>query len=382
MQLALFLAISLGLLASFGAWNAEQWTDRQNARYDGANPLGKLRVIFENGNISPAIAERFYRWGISLRPLYVVVGQDGWMYLGDQFEQVASRAVRGIPELDEPMLDRWTDQLRQRQDWLTSRGIRSLFAIAPNKHSIYPEHSPEWMPFAEQQTVSTLTSAAEGAGVRIVATAPAIQRLKSDRDWLYNRNDTHWMAPAAFAGYQEIIRALDSELALLSESDVSYELRPQPDGGLSRVLGFAELYDASEDPYFHTLIRGPADRFCKSFVDLKLQPSGPCRPMGDVRVLSRFRKVVQVDNPDALNDLSVLLVQDSFGVAPSRFFNHSFSRVWHAHQGYMSDVNRFREFVEKFQPDAVIVMAVERNLLRPMVYEFDGASGDTEVRVE
>lgn len=381
-QLLLFLALSLGLLAAFAAWNQGNWTPRQSKRFAAASLEEKIALLFENGNISPEISRLFYRIGISVRPRYVVVGKEGWMYLGDKYEEVASRAARGIPELDRPLLARWSGQLRQRQDWLESRGVRSLFAIAPNKHAIYPEYGPSWLPFADHGTANRLVAAASEAGVNIVDTSPAIREQKCCLQWLYNRTDTHWTYPAAFIGYRAVMESLQGDLAVLSEDDVVFSPKDYPGGGLSNLLGFSTLYDAPFDPGYDVAITRPAGGFCIVNIQRDFSTRGRCEPRADTGVLAGAMIARQVENPRALNDLSVLMVEDSFGYAASRFFNHSFKRVWHAHVGFILNGERLRQFVARFQPDIVVFLLVERNLLRPLYYEFDGASGLAEAPIE
>ena len=66
------------------------------------------------------------------------------MFLGDKFNEAVSRASHIHASTSEDMSLRWAQQLRERQDWLQARGIPSLFAVIPNKHSIYPENAPPW----------------------------------------------------------------------------------------------------------------------------------------------------------------------------------------------------------------------------------------------
>lgn len=377
-QIALFLLLALGMLAAFAFWNQQQWTAQQKKRFSAAGYAQKLSILFENGHISPRASLAFYRRGISVQPRYAVVGKHGWLYLGDKFESVASRAATGTPELDAALLTRWTDQVKQRQDWLQAQRVRSLFVIAPNKHSVYPENSPDWLPFTYQDTGERLTAAAERAGVRIVNTTPAIRAEKCCRELLYNRTDSHWTAPAAFTGYTELMRALaaqDGKITALSASQVAFKANRAPASGLARMLRFDHLLPGDFDRAYALELAPPAGSLCVEKVDRDFEVGDKCVSRRDDVVLPTFWEARKVTNPDALNDLSVLVVQDSFGMAVSRYFTHSFTTVWHAHLGYILNGRRLRAFVRRFQPDIVVYLVVERNLLRPQAYEFDDASG-------
>lgn len=384
-QIACFLLLTGSLLVTFAVWNQQNWSLRQKQRFDAGAFPGKLAILFENGNISPSISMALYRMGISVRPNYVVVGKGGWMFLGDNFEGAVSRATVGLKSVDDMTLARWTGQLRERQDWLTEQGVRSLFAIVPNKHSVYPEHAPDWLSFDDHGDNERLVAAAESAGVHIVDTTPGIRQQKCCIDWLYNHTDTHWTFPGAFTGYSEVMAGLNRigmAVEALTPAELEFSPENYPAGGLAKLLGFAGALQKPFDPGYTVDIARPADAMCLTNIDRDFIPSGDCVVGPDRPVVGNYWTARQVDNPAALNDLSVLVVEDSFGYAPSRFYNHSFSTVWHAHLGFILNGERLRKFVEKFKPDLVIYMAVERNVMRPLTYEFDGASGIVEAPKE
>ena len=380
-QIALFLLVSVGLLGVFAVWNQQNWTLRQEQRFDSGQYPGKLAILFENGNISPRVSLALYRRGISVRPNYVLVGQDGWMYLGDNFQDAATRAANGLEVLDDTLLARVSGQLRERQDWLAQQGVASLFAIVPNKHSIYPEYAPAWMPFSDHGDNGRLVAAAQSVGVNIVDTTPAIRAEKQGRQWLYNYTDTHWTYPAAFVGYSTILAALQNQgvpIEILPKDSVRFEATTYPAGGLAKLLGFARLLNHSFDRGYSVNIERPTESMCVTNIDRQFNESSECVAGPDRGIVGNYWTARQLSNPDALNDLSVLIVEDSFGFAPSRFYNNSFTTVWHAHLGFILNGERLKHFVQKFRPDIVVYMVVERNLLRPLAYEFDGASGIVE----
>src|SRR5471032_1208221 len=53
--------------------------------------------------------------------------------------------VMGNRPFRDSELEAWRDLLQGRHDWLAQRGIRYLFVIPPDKHTIYPEHLPDWL---------------------------------------------------------------------------------------------------------------------------------------------------------------------------------------------------------------------------------------------
>ncbi|MFV8818719.1 alginate O-acetyltransferase AlgX-related protein [Haliea sp. E17] len=379
------MAIVIGLLATYAAWNLQQWTEEQARRFARGGTAERLHLLFENGHISERVALALYRSGISVQPRFALVGREGWLYLGDKFEGVASAAAGGDGSPPPVSTGRWSGQLLQRQDWLQAQGVGSLFAIAPNKHTIYPEFAPAWLPFGKDATRERLVAAALAGGVQIVDTAPVIGAGKCCRDVLYNRTDSHWTAPAAFSGYAAVMQALaaqDPQLRALEESDVSFTLARGPATGLAKLLRINQLLPGDYDQWYEQRIhrRAPAQCFIK--LDQDFRGSTDCVPVGDEPVVPTYFFARELRNTDALNARSLLLVQDSFGIAVSQYFNHSFQTVWHAHIAYLLNGERLRKFVREKRPDFVVFLVVERNLLRAMAYEFDGASHVVEAERE
>ena len=82
--------------------------------------------------------------GVSNNPEYVVLGQDGWMFLGnihagkiDQFRRIIKYSDKQIQ----------TDigRIRALKDYCNTNNMAFLFAVPPNKENVYPEHAPAWL---------------------------------------------------------------------------------------------------------------------------------------------------------------------------------------------------------------------------------------------
>src|SRR5262249_50057341 len=95
--------------------------------------------------------------------------------------------------------------LEERRDWLAARGIRYVFAVAPEKSSIYAEHLPESLqPLGGATRADPLLP-----GMRRDSTLPSPDfppppRAAQREDRLYHRTDTHWNDVGAFAAYREL----------------------------------------------------------------------------------------------------------------------------------------------------------------------------------
>jgi hypothetical protein len=367
------------------AWNQAHWTPRQKERATREDLAGRLDLMFENGNISPRVSMWLFEHGISTRPRYSLVGRDGWMFLGDKFNAVVSRASHIQASTSEETAERWARQLRERQDWLEARGIPSLFAVIPNKHSIYPEQAPPWLPFASEGITDQLIQAGRALGVHIVDTRQNIRRQKCCREWLYNRSDTHWTAPAAYLGYRDILaglQQLNPNLRPLAQDQLRFREKQFPPGGLARLLGLSPLLPRDFDRDYELTIDRTMQGACMQLIERDFGERAGCKPVEDRPIVGNYQLAVRLENPEALNKQSMLVIEDSFGQAISRYYNHSFATVWHAHLGWILNGQRLRSFIERYPPDLVVYAVVERNILHPIAYEFDDRSGITEALIE
>ena len=69
----------------------------------------------------------------------VIRGLDGWLYDAD--DSALDDYISATP-MSQSELDDWRDAVVHTRDTLRARGIAYVFAIAPDKHVIYPEHMP------------------------------------------------------------------------------------------------------------------------------------------------------------------------------------------------------------------------------------------------
>ena len=108
---------------------------------------------------------------------------------------------------------------------MAAAGGRYVFAVAPNTHSIYPEHLPDGIESAPRRPVHQLIEHLESCGspVRVLYPDAELRRHKK-ADQLFLRVDTHWTDRGAFLVYRFLIDALDGAVALrdLTEDDLYY----------------------------------------------------------------------------------------------------------------------------------------------------------------
>tara|TARA_B100000959_G_C14992303_1_gene628537 strand:+ start:1589 stop:2719 length:1131 start_codon:yes stop_codon:yes gene_type:complete len=304
----------------------------------------------------------------------VIVGKDGWLFLGDQYGDGLSKG-RGLTSVSEDDISRWINSMSSRQKWLTSKGIPMVFAIAPNKHSIYDEFLPEWASLQHPNSTDRLINSASQLGFRIIDMRPGLIREKQNYDHLYNKTDTHWTMLGAYFGYRMVMRELAGLTGQLRYVRIA-EFAADPSRGKSCCLAnMLKLQDHLAEDYdsrYRVNFEGIRGSICLAARGQTGTDPGACENVNNRRIGIPKGTIAEIVNELALNDLAVLIIKDSFGLAHGRLFNNAFSHSWHLHYTTIKNERAFKQLVEKLQPDAVIYQIVERDLYKKQFYQFAG----------
>lgn len=152
------------------------------------------------------------RWNRLVRKLdrkllrRVIQGRDQWLFY-DRPDIILD--YLGRKETTDEDLEYWRSAIEGRQSWLADRGIKYLFAVAPNKPSIYPEMLPEDLRAAARPTrLDRLVAYMKAhSDVPILDMRPSL-RAKKGWKTLYLSNDTHWNHYGSFIAYRDVVARL------------------------------------------------------------------------------------------------------------------------------------------------------------------------------
>lgn len=142
----------------------------------------------------------------------VMLGKNGWLFFtGEPFTDLINTS-RGIHRLNDTELEQYARVFQARYRWLKNKGIRYLFIIAPNKHSIYSEYLPDSMfqvntNIVTDQFVNYMRLNTE---VPVVDLRQALLSHKDADTLLYYKTDTHWNHFGTNVAQYEIAKALAS----------------------------------------------------------------------------------------------------------------------------------------------------------------------------
>jgi len=268
----------------------------------------------------------------------VLLGENGWLF--GAFDHVLDYQ-RAAEPLDDARLREWIDALEQRRASLAARRIAYAFVVAPDTHSIYPEHLPRALARGAPTRLDQLVEAArkQAPELLLIDLRPALRELKNEAP-LYFKTDTHWNPVAGWLAS----RVVTARLHLLPQPGDLTPLRVRriAGGDLARLLGMPTSYEDEE--------AWPAATPAPSMTD----EAG--KPLSYRFTNVVFRERVRVLNPAGRK--KALVFQDSFAEAMIPWLSGAFRETLWVRSYRYSD-----ELVTREAPDVVIEQVVERKLM-------------------
>ncbi len=272
----------------------------------------------------------------------VLIGREGWLFFSGDY---MVEHFQGLKLLSDEDLANWQALLEKRRDWLARRGIKYVFSIPPDKHSIYPEELPEWLSGlqATNKLDQFVAHMRAHSTVEVLDLRPAILEAKNTNK-TYLRLDTHWNTYGGFVAYQALVKTLGQQLPGLTPplelADFDVSPVPLAGGDLSRMLSEQAT---SIEPY--------------AFV---FTPRSPRTKLNLMEVSNRFpKKWDPLTGPIAsFYDGArgkAMVFRDSFAGSWVEFLGYHFNEVIYLWQHEWN-----AEFIEREKPLVVIDEMLER----------------------
>jgi len=155
----------------------------------------------------------------------VLVGKNNWLYTT---EYGALKDYQGIlkynPELLEKLLNLLISEYREAQ----KNGLKYLFVVVPDKHTIYPEYLPDIIQKYKTKNDTLLDQLIKEMR-KIEPDFPILDLRKAmlkakKNDIIYLQSDTHWNLIGAYYGYRAIVKSLGEKPISLSKFDKKQEI--------------------------------------------------------------------------------------------------------------------------------------------------------------
>lgn len=264
----------------------------------------------------------------------VVLGKDGWLFLGTN---KALDAYRCIFPYSEAGLANDLATFRAHDTYLAERKILHVNAWAPLKKNVYPEFLPVWIRKSGGPCrFDQLAGAAKSAQVALTDLRPAMQAAKA-KGLAYHKTDTHWNPRGAYFGYLQIAAEIQKKFKtfkVLSEQEVQFSQVQRLGGDLAKMLDLLQRYAGPE-------VMAQLPQRCHRV------PPSVTRPQNI--------KLEAFDCPG--NGPRVLMLHDSYGNAMIPFMSESAGHLLAAQYAGFD-----KALIEAEKPDIVVEVAVERQL--------------------
>ena len=208
----------------------------------------------------------------------VILGTDGWLYYRDSLAD-----YQGTDLLSDRALYDIAHTAAMTQDYLSLLGINYLFALAPNKATVYPEHMPYYLKqkASDESNRQRLMKYMQEEGVsyadlsgRLVKAAQSGEERALPA--LYHKRDSHWTAEGAAFAADEILTQLGVPHRDYSKADYSirtdftgdleqmlYPAAPEPEEEVSfepaPSYGYPEEVESTFDFFIHTVSGGEGE---------------------------------------------------------------------------------------------------------------------------
>lgn len=317
--------------------------------------------------VSQWTARVLYPLGISTDSKQVIIGRDGWLYLGDAYELTRTADRSSASDADIALGKKIGLATEAWDAYLATKGVKLFrLMIGPNKGTIYSEHLPNWAkPVFPNATDALLEGT--GSAKYIDLRAPLLKAKTEQKFDLYYKTDTHWNylgAAIAFKTFAQQVSPSAPEIKW--PSSAAYELARvdhQHGGDLAKFLRLTKNF-SEQDPIVNAA-NLPVETTQTDFDTKKVLYQGGNPAVGSPQ------KPLLVQSMGALNRKKILWLRDSFGGALSPFMAATFSDVLQLHWGEaIKPGGRFLQLVEDWKPDYVFFTVVERGARSPWFTAF------------
>lgn len=302
-------------------------------------------------------------FGMSTWPEKVVVGDDGFLFLGNRFNDVLDR-TSGRYRPDGDAITAWAAQVDRFRTMVTSDGADFLFVLAPNKHSVYPEFLPPDHPPAPETVTDDVMALLGRLNIETLDLRDDLQALR-ERAVAYYRTDTHWTSAGAALAYERTIERLNAAFGTrLLPVDHALVPEKRPAGDLAAFLKIQTLMGPDAESGY--ALQLPQVETCLSASAMSAALTADCLPEPN-RLVEVHDADIQVSRVSRARNPQVLLyLCDSFCGAASPLMNASFAEVHMIHWSKM-ERPEFPDYVAAMAPDIVVMQMVEREFLNPAI---------------
>lgn len=306
-----------------------------------------------------------YKWHTSSNPAAGVLGRDGFIFLGDFYNNSFSQSIHRQVLAPEAAAG-WVETLAEQRAWLARRNIPLVFVVGPSTATIYPDKLPAWATTELDRPSSfdevLKLNADRALGLALVDTRPALKAARA-RAETYGPLNSHWTGFGAWVAWQQIAATLASRMPdfrPFGTGDLK-AVKPEPDhlNEFTRLLGIV----GQPNPWDTYELAQPFPEMTVEAADGRTFTTSTRTETGllDMPRITR--------TPGAPTQKRILVTRDSMGDALSPFLQASFAETvqvdHHVTYRDFTTVN-LAGAVERAKPDAVMYIMAERMFDQPL----------------
>lgn len=140
-------------------------------------------------------------------PGKVILGKNGWMYLGEDFGEV-TRETMGISAFSPLEIKKCVENIFRYDTLLDHAGISFYFTIAPDKQSVYGQFL-SIVKSPRPTKLEQLKLSLEKKNIKLIDLKENFDKWPNKT--LYYKKDSHWNQFGAFVGYQTLFEEIRSD---------------------------------------------------------------------------------------------------------------------------------------------------------------------------
>jgi alginate O-acetyltransferase complex protein AlgJ len=322
------------------------------------------QFLFNFDNIQSKLNYWLYKQGISLKYNDTIVGKDGWLFLGNKYEEVLFyNRTRYQKSLFESQIQPAFIATNQFYQWLKKRNIDLLFIIVPNKHTIYQHQLPDWITVPQPVYTDYWIQLLHSADVPTLDLRHYLRTKSSQYERIYYKLDSHWNYLGSHLAYKRTIKELEMmlKIKLFSPQHEDIQQYPSLGGDLAKFLKINTGFDDVVDFDYNINYTDKNQPICyKNLSSVNQFNTRNCVKMNNYATNIHDGPSVVV-NEGADNKLSLLWLIDSFGRASSMMRHSTFYQNWSFHHNYLTE-QELKNIVIQVKPDMVVFQVIERQL--------------------
>lgn len=314
-----------------------------------------IAQLYSLDSVLPYASKLAYHMGISLFAKQAIVGNQGWLFLGDEYANTITNKKTPLSEaVTQELAQSWSN-LQSWQVIFKERNIKDFkILIGPDKSTIYPKLTPLWTRASAMTRLDAIMKADQHG--LYLNPAPLLKKYQARQPTpVYYQTDTHWNALGGWLAFDFFLQKLSADNHLTYSLTAKLTAVKAREGGdLARFLRIEHQLTDLEPQ----LTVSPSSVAAIEVFDW---PSNNLVSQGANQEIPPAALPSRVLSPQALNNIKVLWLRDSFGTALSPYMAMVFADTLQVHPQRISG-SELVSILDRYQPDYVLVTLVERNL--------------------